>query len=160
VRRRPKPVVEARSASNEHVPPARGSDIFVDVAGALRETPRGRQQAGWVAFRRFRRARHQLWAVCALLVLGGALLHEWATQSFSVRLAWLMLVAALVGLPLYRLLGFRCPRCGLTFLATGRWHDFLGVGRIFWSRRCGNCALPIAEEGPPSSGPFPESRPV
>jgi hypothetical protein len=143
------------------VPPARRSDIFVDVAGVLREPPRGQQQAGWAAFRRFRRARHQLWVVCALLVLAGALLHEWAAQSFPVRLAWLVLVAMSVGYPLYRLLGFRCPRCGLTFLATGRWHDFLGVGRIFWSRRCGNCALPIAEEGgPPSSGPFPESRPV
>jgi hypothetical protein len=112
------------------------------------------------AFRSFRRARLQLWAVCVLLVVGGAALHEWVARSFPVRLAWLSLVAASVGYPLYHLLAFRCPRCGETFLATGRWRDFLGVGRILWSRRCGNCALPIRGEGPPSSGPFPESRPV
>jgi hypothetical protein len=160
VSRRPKAVAEARSALNQRVPPRRPSDIFVGVFGALREPSRGRQQAGPAAFRSFVRARRQLWALSVLLVLGGAALHEWAARFLLVRFAWLTLVAGCVGYPLYRLLGFRCPRCGQTFLATGRWHDFLGVGRIFWSRRCGTCALPIAEQGPPSSGPLPESRPV
>jgi hypothetical protein len=128
-----------------------------DVRGSSRG---GSKSSDAAAFRRFRRARSALWALSAISVALGATLHDWASRSTVARVAWFGALALALGHPLSQLLRFRCPRCHNVFLATGGWRDFLGLGRILWSNRCGRCALPIANEGTPSSSRVPESRPV
>lgn len=85
-------------------------------------------------------------------------LHDWMAQSTFVRLGWLSCVIGAIGAPLGVLFGFRCPRCGETYLATGTARDFLGLGRILWSNRCGSCSLPAGHEDDlrrvPDSGPI------
>jgi hypothetical protein len=108
----------------------------------------------------FQRSRLRLWALSALGVLTGAVLHDCLARSLAARLLWLAAVALSVAAPLRRLLGFRCPRCRGIFLATGRWRDFLTPTRVLWAKQCGRCALSVVEEEPPSSGGLPESRSV
>jgi hypothetical protein len=109
----------------------------------------------------------------AVLVIAGAALHDVTTHSFWAKLLWLGGVVAVIGYPLQYLLGFRCPRCGALYLATGRLGDFLGLGRVLWARRCGNCSLQAghapaglaaADAHPPSSSrsdrELPDSRPA
>jgi hypothetical protein len=130
------------------------------MAGKRRALSRGRGGLHDVAASRgFRRARVWVWLLSALSVLVGVALHDGATRSSMTRLLWLAAVALSLAYPLKRLLGFRCPRCGHVFLATGGWPDFFGLGRILWSKRCGSCAV-LLEEEPPSSDGLPESRPV
>jgi hypothetical protein len=99
--------------------------------------PRSRGQ-----WRGFRRARYALWGMLVLLVVLGVLLHDLMVRSPFARFAGTSAMVLLVAYPLGFLLGFRCPRCGEAYLATGGLRDFLGLGRILWSRRCGRCALP------------------
>src|SRR6185436_7321919 len=100
-------------------------------------------------WRDFRRARYALWCMLVLLVALGVLLHDLMARSPVARFAGTSAMVLLVAYPLGFLLGFRCPRCGEAYLATGGLRDFLGLGRILWSRRCGTCALPAGEgEGP------------
>ena len=77
-----------------------------------------------------------------LLIVLGVLLHDLMARSPVARFAGTGGMVLLVAYPLGFLLGFRCPRCGEAYLATGGLRDFLGLGRILWSRRCGRCALP------------------
>jgi hypothetical protein len=123
-------------------------------------TSMGRHGAEESSLRGFRRARRQLWSLSALGVLLGVVLHDWVARSPGARSFWLAAVAMSLAAPLRRLLGFRCPRCGEVFLATGRWRDFLGLTRVLWARQCGSCAFSVVEEEPPSSGGLPESRTV
>jgi hypothetical protein len=129
------------------------------MPGDPRGTSRGSSR-GAAAFRGFRRARWSLWALSTLSAGAGAALHDWASRSALVRVAWLATVAFFLAHPLRQLFQFRCPRCRNVFLATGGWRDFFGLGRILWSKQCGSCALSVADEGPPSSGGVPQSRPV
>jgi hypothetical protein len=105
----------------------------------------------------FHRARHALWLSIALLIGLGALVHDWTRHSLAARLLWSLGALLFVGLPLIHLLGFKCPRCRGVFLATGSLRDFLGLGRILWGSRCGQCALPAGDtrevSHPPSSRP-------
>ena len=94
-----------------------------------------------------------------VLVALGALLHDMMVQSPAARFAGTSAMVLAVAYPLGFLLGFRCPRCGEAYLATGGLRDFLGLGRILFSRRCGTCALP-AGDGAPSSRDLPDSRPA
>jgi hypothetical protein len=94
-----------------------------------------------------------------LLCVAGALLHDVTAQSLPARLGWFLGVVVLIGLPLRYLLGFRCPRCGGVYLATGGLRDFMGLGRILWGNRCGTCELEAGNAEVPS-GDVPESRPV
>lgn len=128
------------------------------MSGAHERGPRepSRRPQLW---RGFRRARLALWLLLALLVVAGAGLHDSMAHSLFMRLLWLVAVAALIGYPLRYLFGFRCPRCGGVYLATGGLRDFLGLGRILWANRCGSCSLPAGHAGPPSAGELPESRP-
>jgi hypothetical protein len=114
------------------------------------------------AWRDFRRARHLLWALLALLVMAGFLLHELLTYSLLARLLWTGAIILAVSYPLRFLLGFRCPRCHEAYLATGGLRDFLGLGRILWSQRCGHCSLPAGhpDDTVASSRDFPDSRPA
>jgi hypothetical protein len=109
----------------------------------------------------------------AVLMIAGAALHDLTTHSLLARLLWLGGVVAVIGYPLHYLLGFRCPRCGALYLATGRLADFLGLGRVLWARHCGNCSLQAghaaaglagADAHPASSGrsgrDVPDSRPA
>jgi hypothetical protein len=131
------------------------------MPGDLRGTPRdGSGSRGPVAFRGFRRARLSLWVLSVISVGVGAALHDWASRSTAVRVTWLGAVAVFLAHPFRQLLRFRCPRCRNVFLAAGGWRDFLGLGRILWSKQCGSCALPVADEGPPGSGGVSQSRPV
>jgi hypothetical protein len=111
----------------------------------------------WLVWRSFRRARMALWALLLLLVLLGAALHDWTTRSPWARMLWITAAAAAIGYPLRYLLGFRCPRCGGVYLATGGLRDFLGVHRVLWARRCGTCSLRAGH--PDTSAEFPDSRP-
>jgi len=117
-------------------------------------------------WRQFRRARYALWGTLALVVVLGAVLHDLTTASLGARLAWISAVVAVVAYPLGYLLGFQCPRCGEAYLATGGLRDFLGLGRILWSNRCGRCALPAGHRGHAvlgsdvSSSDLPDSRPA
>jgi hypothetical protein len=123
-------------------------------------TSTGRHGAEERSLRGFRRARRQLWSLCALGVLLGAVFHDWVARSLGARSFWLAAVAVALAAPLRRLLGFRCPRCGRVFLATGRWRDFLGLTRVLWAKQCGSCSFSVVEEKPPGSGELPKSRPV
>jgi hypothetical protein len=76
-----------------------------------------------------------------VLVIAGAALHDVTTHSSLAKLLWLGGVVAAVGYPLRYLLGFKCPRCGALYLATGRLGDFLGLGRVLWAQRCGSCSF-------------------
>jgi len=117
-------------------------------------------------WRDFRRARYALWCVLVLLVVLGVLLHDLMASSPVARFAGTSGMVLLVAYPLGFLLGFRCPRCGEAYLATGGLRDFLGLDRILWSRRCGTCALPAGEgEGPRCHADvdhpdLPDSRPA
>lgn len=111
-------------------------------------------------FRGFRRARQSLWVLSATSVGLGAVLHDGVSRSPVARVAWLGAVAFALAFPLRWLLRFRCPRCRNVFLATGGLRDFVGLGRILCSKRCGSCALPVTDEGPPSSGEVARSRPA
>jgi hypothetical protein len=121
------------------------------AAGAGRAGPRP-----FAALGGFRRARRLLWLASGASVACGAALHDWALRSTLVRLLWLVTSAAALAGPLRFLLGFRCPRCGSVYLASGGWRDFLGVGRLLWGRRCQSCTLHLTESPPPSSAAFPE----
>ncbi len=99
-------------------------------------------------FRGFLRARRRLWGGLLALAPIGAAARLLGPDSSWVGAAWLAGCAALMGPPFSYLLGFRCPRCRRTYLATGRATDFLGLGRILWSRRCGVCALPVPRAKP------------
>ena len=108
------------------------------------------------AWKGFRRARIALWTLVLLLTLSGAILHDWTSRSGWARLLWISAAALAVSQPLCHLLGFRCPRCGGLFFATGGLMDFLGV-RLLWGRRCGTCSL---RAGHPDLGSeVPDSRP-
>ena len=98
-----------------------------------------------------------MWLASALAVVVGAALHDRAERSLAGRLLWLAGAVLCIAAPLRQLLAFRCPGCHGVFLATGRWSDFLGLGRIFWAERCGHCGLHLPDDGPPSSGGIPES---
>jgi len=117
-------------------------------------------------WRDFRRARYALWCVLVLLVVLGVLLHDLMARSPVARFAGTGLMVLLVAYPLGFLLGFKCPRCGEAYLATGGLRDFLGLGRILWSRRCGRCALPAGEgegthrEDDVTRPDLPDSRPA
>lgn len=129
----------------------------------LGEPRREEPLRGAAVWREFRRARYALWGSLLLIVLLGAALHDVLARSLLARASWLLGVIALIGYPLRYLLGFRCPRCGGVFLATGRLRDFLGLGRIIWGSRCGACSLPTGaarELGPPSSRGIRESGPI
>ena len=104
--------------------------------------PRDQAPPALTAWRDFRRARHVLWATLVLIAAVGAALHDLIAQSLFAQTAWLLGVFALLGYPLRYLLGFRCPRCGAVFLATGKLRDFLGLGRILWANHCGSCSSP------------------
>jgi hypothetical protein len=101
-----------------------------------------------------------------LLVALGALLHDLMARSPVARFVGTSAMVLLVAYPLGFLLAFRCPRCDEAYLATGGLRDFLGLGRILWSRRCGSCELPAGEaEGTRRdtdvNGPdLPDSRPA
>jgi len=127
------------------------------MSGDPRAAARAEPNAG---FRGFRRARRWLWAASLLAIVVGAALHDRAERSLGGRLLWLASAVLCIAAPLRALLAFRCPRCRSVFLTTGRWSDFLGLGRIFWAERCGHCGLELPDDGPPSSGELPESRPV
>jgi hypothetical protein len=118
-----------------------------------------RSACGRRSWRDFRRARYALWSLLVLLVALGALLHDMMMRSPAARFVGTSAMVLAVAYPLGFLLGFKCPRCGEPYLATGGLRDFLGLGRILWSRRCGSCSLP-AGEGAPSSADFPDSRPA
>jgi len=120
---------------------------------------RARGALGQRSWRAFRRARYTLWCLLVLLVALGALLHDRMAHSLAARFVGTSAMVLAVAYPLGFLLGFLCPRCGEAYLATGGLRDFLGLGRILFSRRCGNCALP-AGEGVPSSRDLPDSRPA
>jgi hypothetical protein len=109
------------------------------------------------SWRAFRRARHALWGLLALLVGAGAFLHDLTVNSLAARLVWLGGVALTIGWPLRSLLAFRCPRCGGVFLATGGLRDFLGIGRILWANRCGACDLPA---GHGHDSDLPDAAPI
>jgi hypothetical protein len=111
-------------------------------------------------WRSFRRARYALWAVLVLLVVLGVLLHDVMASSRALRFAGTSAMVLLVAYPLGVLLGFKCPRCGAAYLATGGLGDFLGLGRILFSRRCGSCALPAPGPAHRHDEPTPSSRPV
>jgi hypothetical protein len=119
-----------------------------------------RATSGRQAWRDFRRARHGLWALLAVLALLGFLLHELLTHSLWARVLWTCAIVLAVAYPLGFLLGFRCPRCRETFLATGGLRDFFGLGRILWSQRCGHCSLPAGDPDEPVVSSRPDSRPV
>jgi hypothetical protein len=129
----------------------------------LRDTTSERARGRW---RDFRRARYALWCVLVLLVVLGVLLHDLMARSPVARFAGTTGMVLLVAYPLGFLLGFKCPRCGEAFLATGGLRDFLGLGRILWSRRCGSCALPAGEahgarrEDDVNRPDLPDSRPA
>ena len=98
-----------------------------------------------------------------LLVVLGVLLHDLMVSSPLARFAGTSAMVLLVAYPLGFLLGFRCPRCGEAYLATGGLRDFLGLGRILWSRRCGSCALPAGSRGHRRDrdvSDLPDSRPA
>jgi hypothetical protein len=117
-------------------------------------------------WRDFRRARYALWCVLVLLVVLGVLLHDLMASSPVARFTGTSAMVLLVAYPLGFLLGFKCPRCGEAYLATGGLRDFLGLGRILWSRRCGNCALPAGEgegthrDADVNRPDLPDSRPA
>jgi hypothetical protein len=111
-------------------------------------------------WRSFQRARYALWAVLVLLVVLGVLLHDAMASSRALRFAGTSAMVLLVAYPLGVLLGFKCPRCGEAYLATGGLRDFLGLGRILFSRRCGSCALPAPGHAHRPDEPTPSSRPV
>ena len=92
-------------------------------------------------FRAFRRARLALWLMLAALAPLGAYFHDLTASSIAARLIWTAIVVLLLGYPLLYLFEFRCPRCGGVYLSTGKLRDFLGIGRILWSTRCGICSL-------------------
>jgi hypothetical protein len=120
----------------------------------------GRRAPPW---REFRRARLALWAALVVIASVGAVLHDVLAQSLFAKASWLLGVFVFIGYPLRYLLGFRCPRCGGVFLATGKLRDFLGLGRILWANHCGSCSLPAGESGelsPPSSRGIRESGPL
>lgn len=119
----------------------------------------GRGASGRRSWRDFRRARYALWGLLVLLVALGAALHDLMMRSPAARFVGTSAMVLAVAYPLGFLLGFKCPRCGEAYLATGGLRDFLGLGRILWSRRCGRCSLP-AGEGVPSSRDYPDSRPA
>jgi hypothetical protein len=109
----------------------------------------------------------------AVLVVAGAALHDVTTQSGLAKLLWLGGVVSVIAYPLHYLLGFRCPRCGALYLATGGLVDFLGLGRVLWARRCGSCSLQAgpaaatledadtrAASSDRSERDLPDSRPV
>ena len=81
------------------------------------------------------------------------------TRALIVLTTAIWVMVLLVAYPLGVLLGFKCPRCGEAYLATGGLGDFLGLGRILFSRRCGSCALP-APGHTHRDEPTPSSRPV
>lgn len=118
---------------------------------------------GAPVWRDFWRARYALWASLLVVVLASAALHDLIAESLLGKLIWLLGVLLVLRYPLGYLFGFRCPRCHGVYLATGKLRDFLGLGRILWSSRCGVCSLPARETqelGPPSSGPIRESGPI
>ncbi|MEY2931507.1 MAG: hypothetical protein RL033_2256 [Pseudomonadota bacterium] len=121
-----------------------------------------RSTSGRQIWRDFRRARHLLWALLAVLALVGFLLHELLSHSLLARLLWTGAVLLAIVYPLGFLLGFRCPRCREVYVATGGLRDFFGLGRILWSQRCGHCSLPAGrpDEAVVSSRDLPDSRPV
>lgn len=124
--------------------------------------PRDEARRGRAPWRDFRRARFALWAALLVIAAVGAALHDVIAASFLAKASWLLGVFALIAYPLSYLLGFRCPRCGCVFLATGKLRDFLGLGRILWASQCGSCSLPAGESGelsPPSSRGIRESGP-
>jgi hypothetical protein len=113
--------------------------------------PREQVRPRLAAWRDFRRARHALWATLVLIAAVGAALHHVIAQSLFAQTAWLLGVFALIGYPLRYLLGFRCPRCGGVFLATGKLRDFLGLARILWANQCGSCSLRAGDGKEPPS---------
>ena len=127
------------------------------MPGEPRAATRAEPNAG---FRGFRRARRWLWVASLLAIVVGAALHDRAERSVAGRVLWLASAVLCIAAPLRALLAFRCPRCRSLFLSTGSWTDFLALGRIFWAERCGHCGLQLPDDGPPSSRPLPESRPV
>lgn len=130
---------------------------------AVLRDPRDEARRDAPAWRDFRRARHALWAALVLIASVGAALHDVLASSLFARTSWLLGVFALIAYPLRYLFGFRCPRCGEVFLATGKLRDFLGLGRILWASQCGSCSLPAGESGElsaPSSRGIRESGPL
>jgi hypothetical protein len=114
-------------------------------------------------WRDFRRARYVLWCLLVLLVVLGVWLHDLMAHSPVARFVGTSVMVLLIAYPLGFLLGFKCPRCGEAYLATGGLRDFLGLGRILWSRRCGTCALPAGESshrGADVTSDLPDSRPA
>ena len=130
-----------------------------DVGGTSHAAGSPASRSRW---RDFRRARYALWCLLVLLIVLGVLLHDLMTSSPVARIAGTSAMVLLVAYPLGFLLGFKCPRCGEAYLATGGLRDFLGLGRILWSRRCGSCALPAgARHARDVNGPdLPDSRPA
>lgn len=119
--------------------------------------PRDEARRSAAAWRDFRRARHALWVVLVVIAAVGAALHDVIARSLFAKASWLFGVFALIGYPLRYLLGFRCPRCGGVFLATGTLRDFLGLGRILWGNQCGSCSLPAG--GAKDLPSFPDTVP-
>ena len=117
------------------------------AAKPISREPNSRGPISRRQWRDFRRARYSLWCLLVLLVALGALLHDLMARSPVARFAGTSAMVLLVAYPLGFLLGFKCPRCGEAYLATGGLRDFLGLGRILWSRRCGSCALPAERQG-------------
>jgi hypothetical protein len=79
------------------------------------------------------------------IAAAGAFLHDLTARSTLARLLWALAAVVMLGYPLTTLFEFRCPRCRGVYLSTGKLRDFLGIGRILWSTRCGNCSLPAGK---------------
>src|SRR4051812_35165671 len=96
--------------------------------GPVSRGPASRGPVSRGQWRGFRRARYALWGMLVLLVALGVLLHDLMVSSPLARFAGTSAMVLLVAYPLGFLLGFRCPRCGEAYLATGGLRDFLGLG--------------------------------
>jgi hypothetical protein len=155
-----------RSSAFPRAPAARDCPVKAFLVGStgMRDVGKSGGNAPSSAFwrrswRDFRRARTALWCLLVALAVLGAVLHDLMVRSPAARFAGTSAMVLVVAYPLGFLLGFKCPRCGEAYLATGGLMDFLGLGRILWSRRCGSCSL-RAGEAAPSSRDLPDSRPA